>query len=97
MPDTEGRIITLPSDMAAAVSDAVAGGDDASSNEVVRDALRDWKVKRALQCPELAALEITTIDRGLADLAAGRVKKISTRSASSTGGESCSARPLPPA
>jgi antitoxin ParD1/3/4 len=40
---------------------------------VVREALRDWKMKRALQLQELAALKIE-IDRGLADLAQGRVR-----------------------
>jgi antitoxin ParD1/3/4 len=40
---------------------------------VVRAALRDWKLKRALQIEELAALK-TDIDKGLADVAAGRVK-----------------------
>jgi antitoxin ParD1/3/4 len=41
--------ITLPSDMAAVVKGAVEGSDYASSSEVVREALRDWKTKRALQ------------------------------------------------
>lgn len=40
---------------------------------MVREALRDWKTKRALQLQELAALK-ADIDKGLADLAAGRVK-----------------------
>jgi antitoxin ParD1/3/4 len=35
--------------------------------------LRDWKMKRALQLQELAALK-TEIDKGLTDLAEGRVK-----------------------
>jgi antitoxin ParD1/3/4 len=65
--------ITLPSDMAAVVKGAVEGGDYASSSEVVREALRDWKTKRALQLQELAALK-ADIDRGLTDLAEGRVQ-----------------------
>ena len=40
---------------------------------MVREALRDWKTKRALQLQELAALK-AEIDKGLADLAEGRVK-----------------------
>ena len=48
-------------------------GDYASNSEVVREALRDWKTKRALQLQELAALQVD-IDRGLADLAEGRVR-----------------------
>ena len=47
---------------------AVKGGDYASTSE----ALRDWKTKRALQLQELAALK-ADIDKGLADLAEGRV------------------------
>ena len=39
----------------------------------VREALRDWKMKRALQLQELAALK-ADIDKGLTDLAEGRVK-----------------------
>jgi antitoxin ParD1/3/4 len=73
MPEIERLTITLPSDMAAVVKGAVEGGDYASSSEVVREALRDWKMKRALQLQELAALK-TDIDKGLTDLAEGRVK-----------------------
>jgi antitoxin ParD1/3/4 len=73
MAEIERMTVTLPSDMAAVVKDAVAEGDYASSSEVVREALRDWKMKRALQLQQLAALK-ADIDKGLADLTAGRVK-----------------------
>jgi antitoxin ParD1/3/4 len=73
MPDIERLTITLPSEMAAIVKGAVAGGDYASSSEVVREALRDWKLKRALNMEKLAALK-AEIDRGLTDLAEGRVR-----------------------
>jgi antitoxin ParD1/3/4 len=73
MAEIERLTITLPSDMAAVVKGAVEGGDYASSSEVVREALRDWKMKRALQLQELAALK-ADIDKGLTDLAEGRVK-----------------------
>ena len=52
----------------------MAEGDYASTSEVVRAALWDWKMKRALQLQELAALK-ADIDKGLAELAAGRVKE----------------------
>jgi len=71
MADIERMTITLPAEMAALVKGAVDGGDYASSSEVVREALRDWKAKRAVQMRELAALK-ADIDKGLADLAAGR-------------------------
>jgi len=77
MAEIERLTITLPSDMAAVVKGAVEGGDYASSSEVVREALRDWKMKRALQLQELAALK-ADIDKGLTDLAEGRVKDFDT-------------------
>jgi antitoxin ParD1/3/4 len=73
MAEIERLTITLPSDMAAIVKDAVAGGDYTPANEVVRDALRDWKFKHTLQLQELASLK-TDIDKSLADLAEGRVR-----------------------
>jgi antitoxin ParD1/3/4 len=73
MSTIERMTITMPGDMAAEVKAAVAAGDYASTSEVVRDALRDWKTRRAIQLHEIAALK-TDIDQGLADVAAGRVK-----------------------
>jgi antitoxin ParD1/3/4 len=73
MAGIERLTITLPADMAAVVKGAVEGGDYASSSEVVREALRDWKMKRAVQLKELESLQ-ADIDRGLTDLAEGRVK-----------------------
>ncbi len=75
MPEIERLTITLPSDMAAAVKGAVSQGDYASSSEVVREALREWKLKREIQRQELEALK-ADIEEGLADLAAGRVTEI---------------------
>ena len=72
MPELERLTITLPADMAAVVKSAVADGDYASTSEVIRTALRDWKFKRAVQHQELAALK-AEVDAGLADAAAGRV------------------------
>jgi antitoxin ParD1/3/4 len=69
MSEIERMTIT----MAAVVKSAVEAGEYASTSEVVRAALRDWKMKRALQIEELAALK-ADIDAGLADVAAGRVK-----------------------
>ena len=74
MAEIERLTITLPSDMAAVVKGAVEGGDYASNSEVVREALRDWKMKRALQLEELASLK-ADIDRGLSDVTEGRVKE----------------------
>jgi antitoxin ParD1/3/4 len=73
MAGIERLTVTLPSEMAATVRGAVERGDYASSSEVVREALRDWTVRRALRLRDLEALK-ADIDRGLADLAAGRVR-----------------------
>ena len=73
MSGIERVTITLPAEMASIVRGAVEDGDYASTSEVVRAALRDWKLKRALQLQELKALT-ADIDKGLADVAAGRVK-----------------------
>ena len=77
MPEIERLTVTMPPELAAVVRQAVETGDYASTSEVVRAALRDWKLKRALQIEELAALK-TDIDKGLADVAAGRVKDFDT-------------------
>jgi antitoxin ParD1/3/4 len=73
MSTIERMTITIPADMAAGVKAAVEAGDYASTSEVVRDALRDWKLRRAVQLQEMEALK-ADIDRGLADVATGRVK-----------------------
>ncbi len=73
MGELERMTITLPAEMAGAVKEAVEGGDYASSSEVVREALRDWKMKRALQAQELAALK-AEVERGFEDMGAGRVR-----------------------
>jgi antitoxin ParD1/3/4 len=70
--EIERLTITLPHDMAVLVKGAVEGGDYASTSEVVREALRDWKMKRALRLKEMESLK-ADIDKGLTDLAEGRV------------------------
>jgi antitoxin ParD1/3/4 len=72
MADIERLTVTMPTEMLAALKAAVDGGDYASTSEVIREAVRDWKMKRALQMQEFAALK-ADIDQGLADVAAGRV------------------------
>jgi antitoxin ParD1/3/4 len=72
MAGIELLTITLPSDMAATIEGAVEGGDDASTSEMVREALRDWTTKRALRWHEAPALK-ADIDEGLSDVARGRV------------------------
>jgi antitoxin ParD1/3/4 len=73
MSDIERLTITLPREMAASVKSAVKEGEYASTSEVVREALREWKLKRAVQMQEFAALK-ADIDKGIADIEAGRVR-----------------------
>ena len=68
----ERLTITLPAEMAGLVKGAVDEGDYASTSEVIREALRDWKLKRELRLRQLAELK-ADIDRGLSDVAEGRL------------------------
>ena len=56
MSNVEKVSIALTPDMAAIVREAVSNGEYASNSEVVREALRDWQVKRRLQQQELEEL-----------------------------------------
>jgi antitoxin ParD1/3/4 len=56
MPNVEKVSIALTPEMAAVVRQAVESGDYASNSEIVREALRDWKLKRALQQQEIEEL-----------------------------------------
>ncbi|MEQ1888588.1 MAG: type II toxin-antitoxin system ParD family antitoxin [Alphaproteobacteria bacterium] len=47
MSTVEKISIALTQDMALLVRQAVESGEYATNSEVIRDALRDWKVKRA--------------------------------------------------
>ncbi len=76
MSEIERLTITLPSEMAASVKAAVDGGDYASASEVIREALRAWKIRRAVQMQELAALR-ADLQKGLDDLEAGRTEPFS--------------------
>ena len=69
----ERLTVTMPAEMAAAIKQAVEDGDYASTSEVVREAVRDWKLRRQIALDDLSALK-ADIDQGFADLAAGRVK-----------------------
>jgi antitoxin ParD1/3/4 len=57
MPNVEKMSIALTPELAAAVRAAVANGEYVSSSEVVREALRDWQLRRALHQKELEELQ----------------------------------------
>jgi antitoxin ParD1/3/4 len=70
MGQIDKRSITLSSELATAVDEAVATGEYASASEVVRDALRLWKERRDLfgyTVEELRALIQEGIDSGPAE------------------------------
>lgn len=64
--------VTLTREMADMVETAVAGGDYASASEIVREALRHWRLRRIEEQYGFEELK-TLIDEGVADIAAGRV------------------------
>jgi antitoxin ParD1/3/4 len=49
MANVEKLSIALTPEMAEVVRQCVEAGEYASSSEVIREALRDWKMKRQLQ------------------------------------------------
>ena len=57
MPNVEKMSIALTPEMAAAVRAAVENGEYVSSSEVIREALRDWQLRRSLHQKELEALQ----------------------------------------
>jgi antitoxin ParD1/3/4 len=73
MSNIERITITLTAEMAEAVRTAVQAGEYASSSEIIREALRDWRHKRALQEQELQELR-TKVQQGLSDIEQGRVR-----------------------
>jgi len=76
MANVEKISIALTPELAAAVRAAVANGEYVSSSEVVREALRDWQLRRALHQKELEELQhlwqegIASGPGALADMAA---------------------------
>ncbi|UOA33751.1 Putative nickel-responsive regulator (plasmid) [Sulfitobacter sp. DSM 110093] len=64
MPSAERMTITLPSDMAETLRQTVAGGEYASTSEIVREALRDWTRSRDAELRDLEALR-SAIKAGL--------------------------------
>ncbi len=73
MSTIERMTITLTVELAQAVRTAVDAGEYASSSEIIREALRDWRHKRALQEQQLQELR-AKVQEGVADIEAGRVR-----------------------
>ena len=53
MPGTEKMSITLTPELVAMINEAVATGNYASTSEVIREALRDWRTKQMVRQQQL--------------------------------------------
>lgn len=62
MANVEKVSVALTADMAVMLRDAVKSGDYASSSEVIRDALRDWKRKRERTQAEIEELRRLVVE-----------------------------------
>ena len=56
MSKVEKHSIALTPELGDAVREAVATGDYASTSEAIRDAIREWRVRRELRATKLADL-----------------------------------------
>jgi antitoxin ParD1/3/4 len=56
MSNIEKISVALTSEIAATVRNAVTSGEYASSSEVIREALREWKLKRTLMQSDIEEL-----------------------------------------
>jgi len=56
MPAIERMTITMPTELAETLRQTVAGGEYASTSEVVREALREWTRRRDAERQDLEAL-----------------------------------------
>lgn len=56
MPAIERMTITMPAELAETLRQTVAGGEYASTSEVVREALREWTRRRDAERQDLEAL-----------------------------------------
>lgn len=79
MANVEKISVALPRDMVGLVRKAVETGDYASSSEVIREALREWKARRAVRVDAVAELrrlwEEGTASGKTADLDMAAIKK----------------------
>ncbi|MSP44050.1 MAG: ribbon-helix-helix protein, CopG family [Alphaproteobacteria bacterium] len=87
----ERLTITLTAEMAEAVRSAVSEGDYASSSEIIREALRDWQLKRNALRQELEALR-AKIGRGDLEIAAGHVRDFDAERIIEAGGRKLAGR-----
>ena len=56
MANVEKISVALPPELVAMVREAVGSGEYASASEVIREALRDWRLRQSLREAELQRL-----------------------------------------
>jgi len=74
MANVEKLSISLSSDMARSIKDAVDSGEYATASEVVRDAMRVWRFHRITVDPSDTAAIRRLVAEGLASAKQGRLK-----------------------
>jgi antitoxin ParD1/3/4 len=71
MPKVEKVSIALTGEQIAALKSAVADGEYATTSEIVREAVRDWQVKRELRHEDVKRLR-QLWDEGVASGSVGK-------------------------
>lgn len=83
--------VSLPPELESRVRRHVESGLYGSASEVIREALRLFEAYQNVRAANLAALK-ADIDRGVADIKAGRVKAVDVESIKRSGRATLAAR-----
>jgi len=78
MANVERLSVSLSEDLAKMVRGAVNDGGYTSNSEVIREALRDWKLKQAIRDADIERLR-NAWAHGIDDLENGRSRTIATK------------------
>jgi len=77
MAKVEKLSVSLSKDLAEMVRGAVGENGYTSSSEVIREALRDWKIKQATQAADITRLQ-KAWKQGMRDIESGRCVEINS-------------------
>ena len=77
MANVEKLSVSLSKDLAEMVRGAVGEDGYTSSSEVIREALRDWKVKQAIQAADITRLQ-KAWKQGMHDIESGQFIEINS-------------------
>lgn len=78
MANIEKVSVALTGEQVAALKAAVDAGEYATTSEIVREAVRDWQLKRELRCEDIRRLRHLW-DQGIASGAAGELEMTKLR------------------